>query len=667
MRINQLFLGFLACFLLWGNASTTTAETELSGQDSILDEEEILFSDIPSVFSASKYEQKITDAPARISVITADEIQRYGHRTLLDILNTLPGFQLTYDSYYSYSGVRGFNVLGDYNSRILLLVDGHRINENVYSGAVLDHGMSLDVDLIDRVEVVRGPASSVYGSSAFFGVINVISKRGRDFQGTEVSVSAASQSSYKGRLSYGQRYENGLEVLMSASGYDSKGDDRIYYAEFDDPATNNGFAEDVDYSHNKNMYAKLSYDEYTMTLAYDESEKGIPTGSYGTLFNDPGTHTFEGRAYVDLKYQHLMNNGADLTARLFYDDYWYDGFWVYDYPPVTVFNDKAEGNWWGAEVQLSQQVLDDHYITIGLEYINSLREKQLQYDVFATYLDLNTDSTSFAAYIQDEFRISSDLILNLGVRYDSFSEVNSSTTPRLAVIWWPAEKTNLKLLYGEAFRAPSAYELYYDDQGLSQKAPATGLKPETIKTTELILEQVLSKNLNLVASIYHNTVDELIVLVTDPADSLLVFENKDEAKAKGGELELHGRWNNGVSGSLSYSNQHVEDGLGVTLVNSPREIIKFNIITPVREDDFSVGVEVQYESERKTLAGNETDAHIVTNLTLFNETWLKGMEVTASVYNLFDEQYAHPVSAEHLQDQIEQYGRTFRIKFDYLF
>ncbi|RDH89571.1 MAG: hypothetical protein DIZ77_04645 [endosymbiont of Seepiophila jonesi] len=298
-------LYYLVAMLVIGAffAGQVIAETEFADLESSLDDEELLFGDIPSVFSASKYEQKVTEAPARISIVTADEIQRYGHRTLMDVLNTLPGFQTSYDRNYSYTGARGFGVPGDFNTRILMLVDGHRINENIFDGVVPDRGFVVDIDLIDRVEVVRGPASSLYGSSAFFGVINVITKRGRDLQGAEVSVATGSQESYQGRISYGERFDNGFEMLLSASGYDSEGDDRLYYPEFDDPASNNGIAENVDDANNRNLYAKLSYGDFTLSGVYEEYEKGVPTASYETLFNDSRTRTWEGRVYLDLKYQ----------------------------------------------------------------------------------------------------------------------------------------------------------------------------------------------------------------------------------------------------------------------------------------------------------------------------------------------------------------------------
>lgn len=149
--------------------------------------EELLFEEVPSVFGASKYEQKVTEAPARISVVTADEIRRFGYRTFSEILGSLPGFSTSNDRNYSYTGVRGFGIPGDYDTRLLQLVDGHRINDNLYGSLFSDHSFPVDLHMIDRIEVIRGPSSSLYGSGAFFAVVNVITKKGRDFGGLEVS------------------------------------------------------------------------------------------------------------------------------------------------------------------------------------------------------------------------------------------------------------------------------------------------------------------------------------------------------------------------------------------------------------------------------------------------------------------------------------------------
>lgn len=120
------------------------------------------------VYSASKFVQKTTEAPSAVTVITSADISSYGYRTLADILNSVRGMNVTYDRNYQYLGIRGFNRPGDYNSRVLLLVDGYRVNDANFDTASIGGEFFLDVDLIKRVEVVRGPGSSIYGSNAFF-------------------------------------------------------------------------------------------------------------------------------------------------------------------------------------------------------------------------------------------------------------------------------------------------------------------------------------------------------------------------------------------------------------------------------------------------------------------------------------------------------------------
>ena len=635
------------------------------------DTEMLLFDDIPSVFSASKYEQKVTEAPARINIVTAKEIEHYGYQSLADILRSVPGFYTSYDRNYSYTGVRGFGIPGDYDTRILTLVDGHRMNENIYDGNSTKRGFVLDVDLIERVEIVRGPASSLYGSNAFFGVVNVITKSGRDIQGTEVSAAGGSFESYQGRISYGDKFSNGLEMLLSGTYYESKGQHELYYPEFDDPATNNGIAVDADDRTVPSFFAKLSHGGFTLTGTYARVEKGIPTAPYDTVFNTTRTRTTEERSYLDLSYQGLLDSGADISGRIFYDYYGYTGDYLYDYSDagdlsdLQNFVDAAHGSWWGGEAQISQTLFDHHRFTLGAEYRNSIKEEQDEYDDFEVYLESRTNNYTWGVYLQDEYHIVDNLILNLGVRYDEFDSAGSTTNPRAALIWSPLEATTLKLLYGSAFRAPNAYELYYHDGNFTQKAPDS-LEPETIDTYELILEQRLNGRLNLVASVYRNEIENLITLDTDPADDLLVFVNQGDATATGAELELYGSWSDGWSGSVSYTYQDAEDDDGEWLVNSPRNMAKLNVIAPLLSK-LNAGLEVQYQSERKTVTGNETDSFVVTNLTLFNQDSIDGLQASISVYNLFDETYSNPGSEEHTQDQIEQDGRTFWLKLDYTF
>jgi len=191
--------------------------------------EELMKLKIDSVWGASKYNQKVTDAPASITIVTADEIKRYGYRTLADVLRNVPGFYVTSDRNYSYLGVRGFGRPGDYNSRILLLIDGHRTNDNIFDEALIGTEFPVDIDLIDRVEVIRGPNSSLYVASAFLGVINIVTKPIRKQQDLIASGELASYGTYKSRLTYGQQFSTGLGIMLSGTYYNSAGHDRLYF------------------------------------------------------------------------------------------------------------------------------------------------------------------------------------------------------------------------------------------------------------------------------------------------------------------------------------------------------------------------------------------------------------------------------------------------------
>lgn len=669
-RVSYILLLTLLLTTIFAEASEPTGN--LQSDLTKLKLEELMEIEVATVYGASKYEQKVTEAPSSVTIVTADDIKKYGYRTLADILRSVRGFYTTYDRNYHYIGVRGFSRPGDYNTRVLLLVNGVRINDNIYDQASIGTDFPLDVDLIDHVEIIRGPGSSLYGSNAFFGVINVITKLGQDFKGAETSGEAGSFNSYKSRLTYGNKFQNGFEMVLSGSYYDSKGDDRVFFKDFDDPTTNNGIAEDLDYDRYKSLFGKFSFHDFTLQSAYIDRKKGVPTAAFGTVFNDSRSFTVDEHFYIDLKYEHNFANDLSVMARLNYNYYNYHGDYPYDYadpgdPPYIVVNkDYGKGKCWSGEVQVTKKLFKKHKIIMGGEYRDNFQQDQGNYDE-QVYLNDKRDSNIWAFYIQDEYKILNNLILNAGVRYDHYDTFGSTTNPRLALIYNPFEKTTFKLLYGTAFRAPNAYELYYNDGGSTTKSNPD-LKPETINTYELVYEQYIGGYLRGTASAFYYKIDDLITLTTDPLDNLLVFKNIDEVEAKGVEFALEGKWESGLKGKISYAFQETKDKkAGEMLTNSPRHLAKVNLIMPIIKEKLFVGMEEQYTSKRKTLAGDFTDDFFITNLTLFSQNLLKNLEASATVYNLFDKKYGDPGSEEHVQDIIEQDGRNFRFKLTYKF
>src|SRR6266516_2321196 len=265
--------------------------------------EQLIELKVSTVYGASKHWQEVAQAPSAVSILTAEEIKLHGYRTLADLLRSVRGLYVSYDRNYSYLGIRGFNRPGDYNTRTLLLIDGHRINDNIQDGALVGNEFLLDVDLIDRVEIIRGPGSSIYGNNAFFGVINIITKTGGAIDGAEVSGEAGSFQTYKGQFTYGKTLNNGLTMLFSGSYFDSQGPGKLFYKEYDAPESNNGVARHVDDEAFYSAFGTLSWSGFTLAGGYRSREKGIPTGSFDTVFNSRRNRTIDTRGYADLSYQ----------------------------------------------------------------------------------------------------------------------------------------------------------------------------------------------------------------------------------------------------------------------------------------------------------------------------------------------------------------------------
>ena len=623
--------------------------------------------EVPKVYGASKIEQKTTEAPASITIVSADEIKKYGYRTLADILASAPGFFVSYDRNYAFLGTRGVS-LGDFNSRVLLLVDGHRVNNNLTDGAYIGPEFILDIDLIDRVEIIRGPGSVLYGNNAVFGVINVITRQGKQLNGTEVSGEYGSFDTYKARVTYGKLFTNGVQLMLSGTYYDSGGQDRLFYKEFNTPAQNNGVAQNLDGGSLESFFGSLGYRDFALEGAFINREKQNPTAQFSTTFNDPRLRTTDQQGYATLKYAHSFPEVVDVTAKIYYDGYVHK----IGYPQSLVIGtnvvfsafstEKDVGEWWGAELQLNKRLWERHVVTLGAEYRDDFRQEQQ----ISGQNPITRTRQSYGIYAQGDFALLTNIHLDGAVRYDQYSDFDPAIDPRVALIYNPFEKSTFKFIYGAAFRAPNFSEL--------SDPRFQAIKPEEITAYELVYEQQIGQHLRSSITGFYNQMNNLIVFNSGS------FTNFN-AETEGLEMALEGFWANGTRGRVSYSLQDTRDhSVGWDMPDSPTHLIKLNLSVPLVGDKLFAGAEFQYTSTRLslhnttdasgqplTVQGADTAGYGILNLTLFSQNFIKNLEFSASLYNVFDRKYSDPASHFHQQDTIEQDGRSFRVKLTYRF
>lgn len=628
--------------------------------------------DIP-IISASKYEQRQEKVAAAVSIITRNEIKAFGWRTLSEALASLPGIHTTYDRQYSYLGTRGFGLPGDFNTRVLLTVNGNRINDVVYDGASFDRVFPLDLDLVERIEFIPGPGGAVYGQNALFGVINVVTRSGAGVDGTELAVSYEDpQSAGQGRATWGKTLDNGIDMLLSASAYKARGEDLFfeYPGATDDPsfyANDSGVASGMDGERDKEFFTHLARGPWLFDFAYGDRRKDDPTGSY---FSEPlvsGQYERDRFLTTQLRYEDsFAGDTLNLSARVFMGRARYTGLFSYGTPYLAT----GSSDWQGVDLSLLSTSWSSHKLMVGMELQDNSRRDQTNEDLVDSANDLVIPGSGWRAgvYAQDEWALSEIVTATLGVRCDRNDTSDTNLSPRAALIWQAAPDTTLKTMYGRAHREPNAFERDYEDVGTSDTQIANpALDGEAIDTMEVVMDHRLRQNLNLRASVYQWSMQGLVTLGTDTFSGLSQYQSGEDVKAKGVELSADKMWDwtGRLRGSVSYQDVSYESGAG--LDNSPQLLGKLNFSGPLPVTGLSFGSELHYSSKRQAIDGTDLDGYWLSNLNLVADKWAKGVEVSLGLYNLFDVRYDHPGSDINWQNALEQDGRSLRLKVVYRF
>lgn len=630
------------------------------------------------VSSASRFLQTAREAPSAVEVVGREEIRRHGWTSLAQVVGAFTGTYATTDRAYDFVGTRGFLVPGDYNTRFLLLVDGQRANDNVYEQAPFGEEFPLDLSLIERVEYVPGPGSALYGSNAIFGVINVITRRAGEMPPAAVALRGSDDGWAEAVASLARTTQGGAGVVLSATVGRRGGNDQAY----GDPQGNlfvagggvspDGVAHDLDRQHRRQFYGRFGDDGLSLAIRHGARVVRPSSALYGTLFDDASLRIEDRLTQVLGRHQGRVSEALEYEVRVEYNEVTYAADYPYDdgLGGRYLNRDETRGRWWGGDLRLLHAGIAGHRIVAGVEAQADVENRQRNFDVGASInapIDATGKRRRSGLYVLDEWAFAERWRASLGLRHDRFSTVGDRTSPRLGLIWLASEQTSLKLLAGTAYRVPNAYETDYSN-GVNYLGNGA-LRPETIRTVELVAERRFGGGSSLRASLFDYRLVDLIAQV-DAGGGVLQYRNRPSVHATGAELAWRAAWESGARFDASLAVNRARDADGNRPGFSPDWIAKLRGALPLPGDRLLVAADAHATAAtRYDYDGlpRRLPARVLVDLSLTTVRSGPGLGGLLRVRNAFDRRYALPASAEVPVPEVPERGRTIEATVRYAF
>lgn len=615
----------------------------------------------PKVGAASKEALSVDQAPASVTIITREELLGFGYQTLAEAMQAVRGMFLTDDRIYTYVGLRGFSPAGDLNTRLLTLWDGHPLNDVWAGQGFVGRDFEVDLSDIERIEVVRGPASILYGTGAFFGVINVVPRRciekGRH---VEAVGGVGDQNGGKVRAT-GSLGGPGASVKLSAVGMLSEGT----------PTTDlgaDGVVRGLDGERGLGASLVAEWNGFTVLGKWNQRRKQVPTAPYGAAVGVPGTEYTDARGFAELRYQKAFER-VTLTARASYDGSRYRGWYAKLDSNGERYRDTNTGgaDWFGGEVRAGVTLFQGNRLTASFEGNAQLVNQQgsgLPEEAYTRVLLSGT--------LIDEWQLGSRVFLQAGLRLDKYLDLPGvALSPRGAVVAKLYDGGVTKAVVGQAFRAPTIYELQFSDNNETQRRPDQPQQPELITTFEAEHSHDITPELRATVGGYFNLIDRLIVLAEDdvmpercgspgePVQCVYYTNTASQLTAGGAEAEL--RWQPGRFTVVDATYSFVLLG-GPAAANAayPMHLASLKALVPVKEGYVRLSGQVTYQSARQAKDGTRLGEALLINAGLQGE--YGPLRYFAGVRNLLNQVVPLPVSTEAGFGRVEQYGRTLYLE-----
>lgn len=547
--------------------------------------------------------------------------------SVTDALRTVPGVEINQSG--GLGSTSTIFIRGTKTEHALVMLDGMVLNDAVSTGKIFDFA-HLPIDGVERIEIVKGAQSTLYGSEAIGGVINIITKKGTEGQKLSLNTEAGSFDTFKQNISFGGKNKNG-DFYISATHLNSSS---VSVANSD----LEGNTEDDDYK-NTTAVTKANInasEKVTITLngRISDFEKDIDNGNGS--FADDLNQLNEGTEYQIGTTLNYKDKDAKLSSRLSF--YYSVKDWEDNDPDTSDFlHSTFLGKIASTEWQTTKEI-KNHKLTAGIGYSEDKGEfSYFSNGMFGPFTDAMTEQGSQTAsiYLQNQMSFAEKIFPVIGIRYDDHSMFGEETTYKAAIAYLiESTQTKLKTSYGTGFKAPSVYQLY-------SSYGNTNLKAEKSKSFDIGFEQSLCKDkINTEIVYFHNDIEDMI----DYDFASYSYENIAEAKTSGVEFSLKAKITDKLNASVNYTYTDTEDQYGKELLRRAKN--KANLSLNYRHcEKLSLNFFAKYVDDRKDITFVGFESVTVTNPSYIVCDINADYKVNdifsfyAKITNIFDEKY----------------------------
>ncbi len=630
------------------------------------------------VTAASRVSERIEDAPASVSVIEGRELRAFGYPTIAESLRGTRGIFLSNDRLYASVGVRGVSVLGDYGNRLLTLADGHPLNDNILGASYVGFDGRVDLDDVDRVEVVRGPGSVLYGTGAFTGVVNLVTRGRQVPTRVTAAIGAIGEGIMRARAGFSINLGRDAGVWASVGVARSDGTDVTVNASQPIDPTNPSSPETINtITARRNgqfvagtFHARAWYKDLSAQIFWSARDTNHTLGAFSSIFNGDQTRLIDARTFAELRYEPKLNAITRLFLRAHANLYSFQA--VYQLAPPN--DEQYTGIWYGLEARAQVEPSRAFRLTVGGEFqhhpvLNMFGGSTPAPDTHTEYLNSKNSYILGAGYALVEGDPTGWFRYSVGARMDVYTHIQNglAINPRAALIFRPSERATLKLTGGRAFRAPSVYELYYNDMGLTQRA-SPALAPETITSGEVEYSQRFFGDWAAVGALHGSYLLNIVTTDRDINGVIFLKNSVDPLYVLGTDIEVRREWLGGWMFSAMYGYQRTRSvQSGSVQPNVPEHLASVKGVVPIVPGLLQIASRLTLEAPRALVApeagsafaaGGSTGWAVIADVVASGQTERFGVRYSLGLYNLFDWRYSNPVASDWRHREVMQPGRT---------